>query len=114
LGGEPSIRGFRDDSLQGDSGFCVRNDLSVNLARLFSSQNKLLAAFTPGLFFDYGQVYPNSRLRQPGALAGAGAKLSFRYGMVDASLTWARVMQKANWMTENSTVYFNLGLSKRF
>lgn len=54
IGGETSVRGFKDDGASGDSGFYVRNDLNFNLAQIFGWENEVAKAITPSLFFDYG------------------------------------------------------------
>ncbi|MCL1889041.1 MAG: ShlB/FhaC/HecB family hemolysin secretion/activation protein [Desulfovibrionaceae bacterium] len=113
LGGT-SVRGLKDESAQGDSGFYVMNDLSLNLGRIFNSPNSLLASFTPGVFLDYGQVFSNARTGESVSLAGAGAKLAFRRGMLDASVSWAAILAKGDWMEETSAVYAAIGLSGRF
>jgi hypothetical protein len=88
--------------------------LSFNLLRIFGSENRWLAAFTPGLFVDFGRAFPNSELRAPESLAGAGVKLAFSYGMFDAAATYAKVLEKEDWMTESSAAYLSAGIKGRF
>jgi hemolysin activation/secretion protein len=114
VGGEYSVRGFKDESTQGDSGFYVRNDLSFVLPQIFKNGNRWLAAFTPSLFVDYGRVFPNATARAPESLAGAGAKIAFRYGMFDTAASYAKILKKEDWMTEDSAFYAYMGLSGRF
>ena len=114
LGGESSVRGFRNDGTMGDSGFSIRNDITLNLAQIFKSNNVWLRRFSPGVFADYGMIFPNSPWRENGTMAGAGARLGFRYWMIDASASYAQVLAKEDWMTENYNLYFFAGLTGRF
>jgi hemolysin activation/secretion protein len=114
LGGQSSIRGFRNDSTMGDSGFSIRNDLDLKLGDIFETENKWVKAFTPGIFADFGMVFPNGARRDNGTMSGAGAKLGFKYWLIDASAAYARVIAKEDWMTEDYSVYLYLGISGRF
>jgi hemolysin activation/secretion protein len=125
IGGEASVRGFKQDGAQGDSGLAVRNDLSFDLQRLSGSGNRWLGAFTPGIFFDYGRVFPSAELAldRPAlterdvavkTLAGAGVKLAFNYGIYEASATYARVLDREEWMDERGAFYFYAGIRGGF
>jgi hemolysin activation/secretion protein len=114
LGGVSSVRGFHDDSTMGDSGFWFRNDLSLNLGEIFSSKSPWLTSFSPGVFFDYGRVFPNVEGRRPASLSGWGVKLGFKYLIFDASASWARVIEREAWMQEDSALYLNIGINYRF
>lgn len=54
LGGEYSVRGFRNEGVQGDSGYAFRNDLDFNLGALAKSDNEILQGINFGPFIDYG------------------------------------------------------------
>jgi hemolysin activation/secretion protein len=114
LGGQSSIRGFRNDSTMGDNGFSMRNDLDMKLGDIFATDNRWVRAFTPGIFADFGMVFPNGARRDNGTMSGAGAKLGFKYWLVDASAAYARVIAKEDWMNEDYSVYLYLGMSGRF
>lgn len=114
LGGNSTIRGFRNESSTGDSGFNLRNDIDFNLGTILGTENRWVKAFTPGLFVDVGMVFPNADTRDDATLSGAGAKLGFKYWLIDASATYARVFESEDWMTEDYSVYLYLGLSGRF
>ena len=114
LGGVYSVRGFKDESSMGDSGFLVRNDLNLKLGPVFGSQNIWLNAFTPGLFVDYGRAFPNAEGLAPASLAGAGAKLGVNYWIFDASVSWAKIIEREDWMKETSAIYVNAGINYRF
>ncbi|MDR2504168.1 MAG: ShlB/FhaC/HecB family hemolysin secretion/activation protein, partial [Deltaproteobacteria bacterium] len=116
IGGEYSVRGFKDEGEQGDSGFVVRNDLTLSLDRLMNSEHALARALKPGVFVDYGQVTP--RELEQGAetrkLAGAGGKISFNHGMFEAAASYARVIRKREWMEEKAAFYLYAGLKGDF
>ena len=114
IGGDASVRGFKNDGTQGDSGFSVRSDLTFSLPRIFGSESRWLGAFAPGLFADLGRVFPNAQSRGPGTLAGVGAKLAFNYGIFDITASYARPIKKEDWMSETSAVYLSAGLGGRF
>lgn len=114
LGGQSSIRGFRNESSSGDSGFSLRNDLDLNLGNIFGTDNKWVRNITPGVFVDFGMTFPNSVLRDNGTMAGAGAKLGFKYWLIDASATYAHVLEKEDWMHEKDAFYLYVGMSGRF
>lgn len=114
IGGEYSVRGFRDDSIQGDRGFTLRNDVSLDLNSLFGTQSELLAIFTPGVFVDYGYVDSNSAYAEHADLWGAGASLSVNWKFFQASATYAVVLHKEDWMRDNNAWYLHGGVNFRF
>jgi len=125
MGGESTVRGFKNEGVQGDSGFSIRNDLSFNLPSLLESQNRWLGAFTPSVFVDYGRVFPNAK---PGplhpmlsdndvkskTLAGTGAKIAFNYWIFEASATYSWILYKEPWMNEKSAAYLYAGIKSSF
>ena len=112
LGGASTIRGYRNESIIGNSGFNVRNDLNFNLSKIFDSENFWYKSFTPGIFADFGSVY--SKDTGNSKIAGSGLKLAFKYWLIDATATYAKIIDRQNWMTENYNIYFYMGLSGRF
>ncbi|MDL2295922.1 hypothetical protein LJC18_03905 [Lachnospiraceae bacterium OttesenSCG-928-E19] len=81
---------------------------------IFGTENRWVRAFTPGLFIDFGMTFPNATGRDHGTMAGGGVKLGFKYWLIDASATYARVIASEDWMTEDYSMYLYLGLSGRF
>ncbi len=53
LGGLYSVRGYRNSSIAGDTGFYVRNDLSMPKTLSFKSQNFRIK---PSMAFDFGEI----------------------------------------------------------
>ena len=57
IGGEYTIRGFRNENISGDNGYYIRNDLSVSLQQLFP---KILINTK---FMNYGSIIKNKNTR---------------------------------------------------
>ena len=111
IGGETSVRGFRD-GVSGDSGFYVRNDFSFNLSQMLKTENIWAKSITPSLFFDYGLVKSNVD-DSKNELSGAGTKLSFSYGMLDASVSYAFPIKKEDGMTSKGDTSIYVGIKGR-
>jgi hemolysin activation/secretion protein len=113
VGGLSSVRGFKEEGVQGDSGLVLRHDLSFDFSKMLGSSSAWAKLFTPGIFFDYGQTHKNSD-NSNAYLAGAGAKLDINYGAFEASLTYAKILQKPESISENHAWYFYSGLNFKF
>lgn len=114
LGGEYSVRGFRNEGVQGDSGYAFRNDLDFNLGALAKSDNEILQGINFGPFIDYGYVHSNNDDIKSEILSGAGGKVSLKYKFFDASVGYATVLKKPKWIDENETVYLYAGFNFSF
>ena len=114
IGGEYTVRGFKEDSFQGDNGYAWRNDLSANLGNVFNSENVVLQSLTPCLFMDYGYAHSNNKNIKSEILSGAGAKIDINYKFFDASISYAEPLKKPDWMKENHVWYLYAGMSFRF
>lgn len=114
LGGEYSVRGFRNEGVQGDSGYAFRNDLDFNLGALAKSDNEILQGINFGPFIDYGYVHSNNEDIKSEILSGAGGKVSLKYKFFDASVGYATVLKKPKWIDENEAVYLYAGFNFSF
>lgn len=114
LGGEYSVRGFRNEGVQGDSGYAFRNDLDFNLGSLAKSDNEILQCINFGPFIDYGYVHSNNEDIKSEILSGAGGKVSLKYKFFDASVGYATVLKKPKWIDENEAVYLYAGFNFSF
>lgn len=114
LGGEYSVRGFRNEGVQGDSGYAFRNDLDFNLGSLAKSDNEILQGINFGPFIDYGYVHSNNEDIKSEILSGAGGKVSLKYKFFDASVGYATVLKKPKWIDENEAVYLYAGFNFSF
>ncbi len=79
VGGPFSVRGFFEDTLSGDTGFYIRNDIE----RSFIFGGKLLVK--PSLGIDYG-IVDCTRDSYCGAIAGASAGLDLIYGSLSLNV----------------------------
>lgn len=114
IGGEYSVRGFRNDGVQGDSGYSWRNDIDFNVANLIKSDNEILKGIDFGPFIDYGYVHSNNEDIKSEILSGAGGKVSLKYGYFDGSIGYATVLKKPKWIDENEAVYLYAGFNFSF
>lgn len=94
LGDTSSVRGSDTTFASGDRGFYVQNVLMImgrGLGRLLESQ-----AWLNGIglrcFVDYGQVRTLS-YQEPVGGTGAGVGVSFRMGVFDMDMSWAKLIQ---------------------
>ena len=132
VGGYYSVRGFRENFINGDSGYYSRNKLTLNLGSLMPAitmakngeQNKT-GFFTKNMhhlnkisiepFFDYGYVknkYIDSGA--DGRLSGTGIMAAFKSDHFKASLTYSRALGHSHLITtnrENELVYFEISTS---
>ncbi|MDR3113855.1 MAG: ShlB/FhaC/HecB family hemolysin secretion/activation protein [Endomicrobium sp.] len=109
LGGQGSVRGFKDTSVSGESGFYLRNDLSWKLSDIFKKEGflKILTAATLNAFIDYGYAR-NDAYGADYQLAGAGAGLSYRIKYFNASVVWSKAIYNLSDLEyEGNVVYFS-------
>lgn len=131
VGGYYSVRGFRENYINGDSGYYFRNKINFNIGSLFApiaknqDQNNQgffgknlvhLNKFSVEPFYDYG--YVKNKFVDNGAdgrLAGAGIKTLFNSRYFNASLTYSWATNQSRLITsttkENKLVYFEISAS---
>ena len=112
LGGQSSVRGFKDQSLSGDSGFYWRNNLRWRRAINFAPINPWLSEYGLAFGYDLGEIRPTRHNPgQAGRLSGNAVELSVRGRNVAASLTFAHSLDRPDSMIrdENPT-YFRFDL----
>ncbi|MCE3255401.1 MAG: hemolysin activator protein [Rickettsiaceae bacterium] len=121
VGGYYSVRGFREDYINGDSGYYFRNKANVNIgslaASLINNQDSIYAIalnkFKLEPFYDYGYAR-NKYDGSDGRLSGAGIKTIFDSKYLNASLTYAAAISKSKLITslerENKMLYFEVGV----
>lgn len=119
IGGEGTIRGFKEGSISGEKGFYTRNDLRLSVAEFLGSSNnpavtKILTQTYLGAFIDYGYVKPQT-FGGSGTLAGAGAKISYYGNNLNGSFGYAKAIAKPDYFEDEGHVfYFNISLSLDF
>jgi hemolysin activation/secretion protein len=125
-GGFYSVRGFRQGSISGDSGFNIRNEVTLNLGQLIlphinaekkSPNLSQLNNFSLTPFYDYGHVQ-NRGFSNGGRLSSSGFKIAFSKNDINASMTFAHVISRSRMLTQNhreeNTIYFDLGTQLSF
>ena len=131
VGGYYSVRGFRENYINGDSGYYFRNKLNFNLGsfvapfaknqdeknRDFFYKNLAhLHKFSLEPFYDYGYV-KNKYVDEgaSGRLAGAGLKAGFNSKYFNTSLTYSFATNQSQLITsnvkENKMIYFEISSS---
>lgn len=131
VGGYYSVRGFRENYINGDSGYYFRNKINFNIGSLiapftknqndkqqgfFSKNLAHLNKFSVEPFYDYG--YVKNKFVDNGAggrLAGAGIKTLFSSRYFNAALTYSWATNQSHLITsttkENKLVYFEISTS---
>lgn len=112
VGGIYSVRGFKNGSISGDSGYNIRNEITISLNQIFQSEKFLLHRFNLTPFYDYGYVRSKGG-DFGGRLSGAGAKLSFYHQNFDASVTFSKPLQKSKLLNQadfrdSEAIFFNI------
>lgn len=111
VGGQYSVRGFKENVLSSDSGWSARNDLIVPIGQWTSSWHKRawLTPLNTRLFADYGRAYAFDGGYR-GALGGWGVGLDWRYRWFAASYTYARAFTGEQQFSnrETNVHYFQL------
>lgn len=102
-GGEYSVRGFKNEGMQGDSGVTLRNDLNWKYGFL-----------SLGAFFDWGTVKSNTRDSPDATLSGAGVKAAVSTPYIALSATYAKPLHRPAPLTENKAWYLSAAADFRF
>lgn len=105
IGGENSVRGFKDESISAKSGFYSQNNLSTNLNQWLAPQQKD-SKLIGSVFFDYGRIYPNTSDHE--ALSGTGVSLNYQHKNLDIKLTATKNLEKPDSINEDSARYFEV------
>jgi hemolysin activation/secretion protein len=112
VGGIYSVRGFKNGSISGDSGYNLRNEISIGLGQIFNSEKWNLQRFSITPFYDYGYVRSKDGIFS-GRLSGAGAKISFYHPNINASLTFSHSLSRSHLLQEkdykdDKAIFFNI------
>jgi hemolysin activation/secretion protein len=100
-GGQYSVRGFRNSTISGDSGFYVRNDIRTNFWRIFNAS----------IFYDFGYVknkhkrnYDDKYDSQRGSLSGCGVSVGCDWKYINMSLTYSKWLHRAKYLQERDGI----------
>ncbi|WP_027911553.1 ShlB/FhaC/HecB family hemolysin secretion/activation protein [Pseudomonas sp. URIL14HWK12:I7] len=113
LGGESSIRGYKDQSLAGDSGGYWRNDLRWSRPVTLQWLRPVFAEYGTSLGYDQG-VIRGDRYNgdQHGRMSSNSLELFARGQHLSASVTFAHSLERPDALTEREApIYFRLDLS---
>lgn len=95
IGGPPSVRGYLDSSLSGDSGHVWRNDLSLKQQFPFAGSVAHARVYAG---YDIGQVRSRQADAFDGRLAGVALGVAAQWNQADLDLSWSRPVQHPSWM----------------
>lgn len=112
LGGQSSIRGYKDQSLSGDSCGYWRNDLRWSRPVTLAWLRPLFAEYGTGLGYDQGVIRGDHYNReQHGRMSSNSVELFARGQHLAASVTFAHSLERPDPLTERETpVYFRVDL----
>lgn len=117
LGGQYSVRGFKENALSSDSGWSTRNDLIFPVGTWLHLRQAYnwLSPLRARLFADYGRAYAAGGGYQ-GSLGGWGVGVDWRYRWFDFSYSYARPFHGENQFTrpEHQVHYFGLTVNAVF
>ncbi|WP_319003932.1 ShlB/FhaC/HecB family hemolysin secretion/activation protein [Pseudomonas sp. L5B5] len=112
LGSQSSIRGYKDQSLNGDSGYYWRNDLRWSRPVTWTWLQPVFAEYGAGLGYDVG-VIRNDRYNaeQHGRVSSDSIELFARGKHLAASVTFAHSLERPDALSEREApIYFRLDL----
>ena len=110
LGSQSSIRGYKDQSLNGDSGYYWRNDLRWSRQVTWDWLRPVLAEYGLGLGYDVGAIR-NDRYSgdQHGRVSSDSVELFVRGRNLSASVIFAHSLERPNTlMAREAPIYFSL------
>ncbi|MEE3507112.1 ShlB/FhaC/HecB family hemolysin secretion/activation protein [Pseudomonas sp. 10C3] len=110
LGGQSSVRGYKDQNLSGDSGGYWRNDLRWSRPVTWAWLRPALAEYGSSLGYDQGVI---SRDRyngtQHGRVSSDSVELFARGKYLSASVTFAHSLERPDALSERETpIYFQM------
>ncbi|WP_193753941.1 ShlB/FhaC/HecB family hemolysin secretion/activation protein, partial [Pseudomonas mediterranea] len=110
LGGESSIRGYKDQSLAGDSGGYWRNDLRWSRPVTLQWLRPVFAEYGTSLGYDQGVIRGNHYNKEPsGRMSSNSVELFARGEHLSASVTFAHSLERPAALTEREApIYFRV------
>ncbi|WP_377707410.1 ShlB/FhaC/HecB family hemolysin secretion/activation protein [Pseudomonas protegens] len=112
LGSQSSIRGYKDQSLNGDSGYYWRNDLRWTRPVGWDWLRPVFAEYGTGLGYDFGAIR-NDRYNaeQHGRVSSDSIEFFARGKHLAASVTFAHSLERPEALSEREApIYFRLDL----
>lgn len=108
VGGEYSVRGFKEQSISGDQGYYWRNDLNFALG-----QYPILGRVSSQLAVDTGAIHPDKYDRfERGHLTGAGLSVSSQANHYTSSITLGVPLETPEWLdADDYSLYYRINVS---
>jgi hemolysin activation/secretion protein len=111
LGGEYSIRGFKDSSISGDIGFSLRNEIKLPVWNMlpdfltdFGMFTRVVKPLQIGGFYDFGYVRNRTKITpdpydsNSGNMSGIGGGVYYSGTYLDMSLTYSQSLQSPRYL----------------
>ncbi|WP_417792810.1 ShlB/FhaC/HecB family hemolysin secretion/activation protein [Terasakiella pusilla] len=114
IGGESSVRGYKESTLGGDQGAYIQNTLSWHLAQTgLEPVDKLFGTFSPFVGYDIGALENDAKDQtEKGVLSGYAVGLKTSGGYLNLSATYARpIRTPAHLQERHHELYLSLTLS---
>ena len=110
IGGIYTVRGFSSNSLSGESGFYLRNDITLPV------KISPIAGFTSSLRvymgIDHGRIINNSINVPEGSLTGAAVGVTVSIASLNIDVYTSKALNKPSYMPDESYIsYFRLGMA---
>jgi hemolysin activation/secretion protein len=102
IGGLYSVRGSRNSSIAGDTGFYVRNDIAF--PNTFSIDGKN-CRIKPSIGFDFGEIRDRYG-EQGGFMSGLNGGINIAYSAITFDLSVSRSLSKPDTLKDESTLVF--------
>lgn len=102
IGGLFSVRGYRNNSISGDSGYYVRNDLFIPSTLTFESYN---IKIKPSISFDMGKI-KNHHEQEGGRLSGGSLGLNIAWNQFSLDISANKAFSYPDSMKDEGTLYF--------
>lgn len=117
LGGEYSVRGYKNNVLSGDVGWSMRNDITLPIGKWVSNGNtpKPIYPISFKMFYDYGEVQTISDHKSD-RLEGYGWGLEYQYRWFSLNYSQALALRQSEQFTdpEGWVQYYSAGFKFSF
>jgi len=112
LGGLSSVRGFKDQTLSGDTGYYWRNQLRWRRAVTWEPLLPWVQEYGVAYAYDFGAIeHGRYNPQAHGRMSGQGIELSARGQYAAASLTYAHSLERPDFIERREhPIYFRLDL----
>ncbi|MBK5539706.1 ShlB/FhaC/HecB family hemolysin secretion/activation protein [Pseudomonas sp. TH05] len=110
LGSQSSIRGYKDQSLNGDSGYYWRNDLRWSRPVTWGWLRPAFAEYGTGLGYDLGAIrHDRYNVEQHGRVSSNSLEFFARGQHLAASVTFAHSLERPDALSEREApIYFRM------